>query len=97
MEQINKNEAKKRANRSLSITFFIASIILILCSLVIIGSCVQANIERKHLVNTKQMLEAQKDDFQITNDHLKDPNYYEIYVREEYQFDGKNIIRLPRK
>ncbi|MDD4584805.1 MAG: hypothetical protein VB122_03155 [Erysipelotrichales bacterium] len=26
---------------------------------------------------------------------LQDSDYYSIYIREEFQFDGENIIRIP--
>ena len=97
MKEMDKSAAKKRANRSLSVTFFIASIILIICSLTIIVSCITTNVERQRLLKIEQILKEQNEEFQIINEHLRDDHYYEIYVREEYQFNGKNIIRLPRK
>lgn len=97
MKEMDKSAAKKRANRSLSITFFIASIILIICSVVIIISCVTTNIERQRLLSVEKSLKEEYEEYKIQNEHLRDEHYYEIYVREEYQYDGKNVIRLPRK
>ena len=97
MKEMDKSAAKKRANRSLSVTFFIASIILIVCSIVIISACITTNVERHRLLNIEETLRKENEEFTILNEHLQDGHYYEVIVREEYQYDGKNVIRLPRK
>ena len=85
------------SNRSLSIILLVISAVLLAVSLKVIIDFVMVNNERSNLLSIKNQILAENEQFKNTNDHLGDDSYYDIYVREEYQFEGNNVIKFPKK
>ena len=94
-EKTNGNKMLS-SNRSLSIILLAISSVLIIVSLKVIIDFIVVNTQSSNLIKLKNQYLEEREEFSKINSHLGDEHYYDIYVREEYQFQGDNVIRVPR-
>lgn len=84
------------SNRSLSIILLVISIVLLAISCKIIIDFALVNTEKAKLMELRNQIMEENKLFEDVNSHLQDDNYYDVFVREEYQFQGQNVIKLPK-
>lgn len=98
VEQTEQKKVNKAlsSNRAMSIILLCISCVLIIVSVKIIVDFVMVNNERNDLVAMKEQLLKEREEYKSINSHLGDEYYYDIYVREEYQFQGDDVIRVTK-
>jgi hypothetical protein len=96
MERSNLNQRDYwNNNRSASIVLLgIAAIGLMYFVRVGYDFVYQQNLNNR-LVNLREIIKNENTELENISDLLNDSDYYSIYVREEFQFNGNNVIKIP--
>lgn len=54
----------------------------------------QQNLNNR-LISLRETIKTENIELENISDLLNDSEYYSIYVREEFQFNGNNVIKIP--
>jgi len=55
----------------------------------------QQNVNNR-LISLREVIKKENSELENISDLLNDSEYYSIYVREEFQFNGSNVIKIPK-
>ena len=58
---------------------------------------ISTSIEVKKLTEVKEQMISENKYLNQQNDRLQDDAYFSIYIREHYQYNGTNVIKVPSK
>lgn len=58
---------------------------------------VSLSIKQAQLENIKQNLIEEIENLEERNEYLSDLDYYNIYIQDDYQIGGNNILIIPKK
>lgn len=80
-----------------------ASIVMLGLAVIALMFVVKMILNYSHQFITNQRLEAIRADIAEENENLeaesellRDTDYYAVYIREEFQLHGDNVIKIPR-
>lgn len=90
-----KSVKKWNANRSASIVMLGLAAIAVMLAIKICIDYTSASTTNKRLANIKQEVLSENEYLERESELLHDNDYYSIYIREEFQLDGNNVIHLP--
>lgn len=54
----------------------------------------QVNLNNR-LTTIRATIKQENEELENISDLLNDSDYYSIYIREEFQFNGNNVVRIP--
>ena len=54
----------------------------------------QVNLNNR-LTVIRETIKEENQELENISDLLNDSDYYSIYIREEFQFNGDNVVRIP--
>ncbi len=91
-----KSVRKWNINRSTSIVMIGLAAIGLMFALKIVLTYASETTVNKRLEQIKQEIIEENEYLEHESDLLHDGDYYSIYIREEFQLNGNNVIRLPK-
>ncbi len=92
----SKSVRRWNANRSASIVMLGLSIIAIMLVVKIVIEYSSASATNKRLAVIKNQVLAENEYLEKESELLHDNDYYSIYIKEEFQLNGNNVITLPK-
>jgi len=82
-------------NRSASIVFLGLATIALMYFVRVSFDFVNQTIINRRLNELRSIIRTENQELENLSELLNDGEYYSIYVREEFQFNGDNVIRIP--
>lgn len=73
------------------------SLIVIMIMIKIVADTASLYIKQQRLEIIKENLQKEIDDLEDRNAYLSDSSYYIIYIEDDYQLSGGNIIMIPKE
>lgn len=73
------------------------SLIIIMIIIKIVADTASLYIKQQRLEIIKENLQKEIDDLEDRNAYLSDSSYYMIYIEDDYQLSGGNIIMIPKE
>jgi len=96
MQRSNRAEVNRWSqNRAGSIVMIGLSLIAIMIMVKIAIETASLYIKQQKLETIKDKLQKEIDDLENRNAYLSDSTYYTIYVEDDFQLSGGNIIMIP--
>ena len=97
MQRSNKAEVDRWSqNRAGSIVMIGLSLIAIMMMIKIVADTATLYIKQLKLEKIKTQLEKEIEDLENRNAYLSDSSYYTIYIEDDFQLSGGNIIMVPK-
>lgn len=97
MERSNLNTRDYwNKNRSASIVMLGIGVIALMYFVRVGYDFYYQNNLNNRLVEIRATIQKENQELENISELLNDSNYYSIYVREEFQFNGNNVIRIPK-
>ena len=98
MQRSNKAEVDRWSqNRAGSIVMIGLSLIAIMVMIKIVADTASLYIKQQKLETIKSKLEKEIEDLEDRNAYLSDSTYYTIYIEDDFQLSGGNIIMVPKE
>ena len=98
MQRSNKAEVDRWSqNRAGSIVMIGLSLIAIMVMIKIVADTASLYIKQQKLETIKSKLEKEIEDLEDRNAYLSDSTYYTIYIEDDFQLSGGNIIMIPKE
>ena len=72
------------------------SLIAIMMMIKIVADTASLYIKQLKLEKIKTQLEKEIEDLENRNAYLSDSSYYTIYIEDDFQLSGGNIIMVPK-
>lgn len=73
------------------------SLIAIMVMIKIVADTASLYIKQQKLETIKSKLEKEIEDLEDRNAYLSDSTYYTIYIEDDFQLSGGNIIMVPKE
>lgn len=97
MQRSNRAEVDRWSqNRAGSIVMIGLSLIAIMMMIKIVADTVILYSKQIRLEKIKTQLEQEIEDLENRNAYLSDSSYYTIYIEDDFQLSGGNIIMVPK-
>ena len=97
MQRSNRAEVDRWSqNRAGSIVMIGLSLIAIMMMIKIVADTATLYIKQLKLEKIKTQLEKEIEDLENRNAYLSDSSYYTIYIEDDFQLSGGNIIMVPK-
>ena len=87
---------KWNLNRSTSIVMFGLAIIALMIVLKIVINYSQQEMTNRRLAAIRTEIKEENTYLENESELLHDSDYYTIYIREEFQFNGENVIEIKK-
>jgi hypothetical protein len=98
MQRSNRAEVDRWSqNRAGSIVMIGLSLIAIMMMIKIVADTASLYIKQLKLEKIKTQLEKEIEDLENRNAYLSDSSYYTIYIEDDFQLSGGNIIMVPKE
>ena len=98
MQRSNRAEVDRWSqNRAGSIVMIGLSLIAIMVMIKIVADTASLYIKQQKLETIKSKLEKEIEDLEDRNAYLSDSTYYTIYIEDDFQLSGGNIIMVPKE
>ncbi|MBQ9731259.1 MAG: hypothetical protein IJV94_04295 [Bacilli bacterium] len=98
MQRSNRAEVDRWSqNRAGSIVMIGLSLIAIMVMIKIVAETASLYIKQQKLETIKTKLEKEIEDLENRNAYLSDSTYYTIYIEDDFQLSGGNIIMVPKE
>jgi predicted membrane protein len=98
MQRSNRAEVERWSqNRAGSIVMIGLSLIAIMVMIKVVFETASLYIKQQKLEVMKEKLQKEIDDLENRNAYLSDSSYYTIYIEDDFQLSGGNIIVIPRE
>ena len=98
MQRSNRAEVDRWSqNRAGSIVMIGLSLIAIMVMIKIVADTASLYIKQQKLETIKSKLEKEIEDLENRNAYLSDSTYYTIYIEDDFQLSGGNIIMVPKE
>jgi hypothetical protein len=98
MQRSNRAEVERWSqNRAGSIVMIGLSLIAIMMMIKIVAETATLYVKQQKLEKIKVQLEKEIKDLEDRNAYLSDSSYYTIYIEDDFQLSGGNIIMVPKE